>query len=78
VEARDTDTGAHRAQLDAYRAMGPARRVRMVIEMSERARRLSIQGMQRRHPGMSSSEARARVLRRTLGDELFEAAWPDA
>ena len=78
MEPRDTDARAHRVQLDVYRAMEPVRRLRMVIEMSERARRLSIEGARARDPRLSADEARARVLRQILGDELFEAAWPRA
>lgn len=42
--------------------------------MSEQARELSIAGRLARAPGMTRSEARAELLRRMLGDELYEAA----
>ncbi len=74
MRSRDTSLDAHRVQLEAYRQMGPARRVRLAIEMSERAREIAIEGMLARSPGMSREEARDRVLRQILGDALFEAA----
>lgn len=78
MPARDTDDPAHRVQLDVYRAVDPARRVRLAVEMSERARELAIQGTLARHPELTRAEARARVLRHVLGDALFDAAWPGA
>lgn len=74
MRSRDTSPEAHRIQLEAYRKMGPARRVRLAIEMSERAREIAIEGMLARSPGISREEARERVLRQILGDALFEAA----
>ena len=55
--------------------MGPAGRVKLAFEMSERAREIAIDGMMARSPGLSRSEVRARVLRHMFGIELFEAAW---
>jgi hypothetical protein len=74
MRSRDTAPDAHRVQLEAYRQMGPARRVQLAIEMSERAREIAIEGTLARSPGMSREEARERVLRQILGDALFEAA----
>lgn len=55
--------------------MSPARRVRLAIEMSERAREIAIAGVMARDPGISFEAARMRVLRGILGDALFEAAY---
>ena len=71
----DTTPEAREAQLAAYRAMGSARRLQLAFEVSERAREISIDGMMARHPELTWSEARLRVIRRLLGDALFEAAW---
>ncbi len=71
----DTTPDAHLAQIEIWRAMSGADRVRLAIEMSERAREIAIAGVMAREPGISSDEARLRVLRQILGDALFEAAY---
>jgi hypothetical protein len=75
MRPRDTTPDAHRAQIEIWRAMSPARRVRLAIEMSERAREIAIAGVMNREPGISPEAARRRVLRQILGDALFEAAY---
>ena len=76
MKSRDTDDRARQVQRAAQRALGPARRVELVIEMSERARAVAVSGLMKRHPELTHGEARARLVRRLLGDALFEAAWP--
>ena len=49
--------------------------VEQALRMSEQARRISVAGLLSRNPGMSSKEARIRVLRRVLGADLYEAAY---
>lgn len=68
--SRDTDDAAREAQLAALRRLGPAGRARLAAEMSEDARRISIEGERRRHPELSAAEARTRVLHRMWGPEL--------
>jgi hypothetical protein len=67
---RDTDTGALEAQLAALRRLGPAGRVRLAVEMSEDARRISFEGERRRHPELTPAEARLAVLRRLWGAQV--------
>jgi hypothetical protein len=74
--ARDTSPEAHAAQLRAYARLGPARRVALAFELSEAAREIAIEGVRARSPGLSRSRAREIGLRRILGGELFDAAWP--
>ena len=57
MRSGDTVAVAREVQRATLRALGPARRLELAIEMSE--------------------QARARLLRRILGDDLFEAAWCD-
>lgn len=76
MRSRDTSADANAAQRAAQQRLGPARRVELAFEMSEQARALSIQGALKREPGLSTEEARARLLRRMLGDALYRAAWP--
>lgn len=68
---------AREVQRATLRALGPARRLELAIEMSELARATALQGIMAREPGLGLEEARARLLRRILGDELFDAAWRD-
>ncbi len=56
--------------------MGPERRAELAFEMSEQAREISIQGIRARDPELSYAEARAKLLRRLLGAELYDAAYP--
>jgi len=68
--SRDTDDAAREAQVAAIRRLGPAGRASLAAEMSEDARRISIEGERRRHPELSASEARTIVLHRLWGPEL--------
>jgi hypothetical protein len=67
---RDTEAHALEAQLAAVRQLGPAGRVRLAVEMSEDARRISFEGERRRHPELTADEARLAVLRRHWGAQL--------
>lgn len=75
MRPRDTHPDAYQVQVEAYRRMDPARRVRLAFEMSERAREIAIAGVMAREPGIGRDAARARVLRTILGAPLFEAAY---
>jgi len=75
MKSRDTSVVAREAQLAALRAMGPGRRAELALEMSEQARKISIQGILARHPELGYAEARAQLLRRLLGPELYDAAY---
>ncbi len=66
----DTDDNARAAQIAALRRLGPSGRVRLAAEMSEDARRIAVEGEQRRHPELSASEARRAVLGRMWGAAL--------
>ena len=75
MTARDTIDAARRVQREAQARLGGARRVELAFEMSAQAREISIAGIRSRHPELSPAEARTRLLRRLLGDELYEAAY---
>lgn len=76
MTSRDTSEAARGVQLAALRAMEPGRRAELAFEMSEQAREITIQGILARDPQLSHAEARARLLRRLLGPELYDAAYP--
>ncbi len=67
---RDTDEEARRAQVAAIRRLSGAERMRIAAEMSEDARRISIERELSRHPHLTVSEAREIVLRRAWGREV--------
>ena len=69
----DTDDKARAVQIAALRRLGASGRVRIAAEMSEDARRIAMEGEQRRHPELSASEVRHVVLGRIWGPELASA-----
>ena len=75
VQAADTHPEARAVQVEALRRLGGARRLEEAFRMTERARDLAIAGLLARTPGMSRAAARAALLRRMLGTELYEAAY---
>jgi hypothetical protein len=62
--ASDTEALAAAAQVAAAGRLGAVGRLRLAAEMSEEARRISIEGERRRHPSLSEADARGRVFRR--------------
>jgi hypothetical protein len=66
----DTEAEALESQLAALRRLGLPGRVRLAVEMSEDARRISFEGERRRHPELTVAAARLAVLRRLWGAEL--------
>jgi hypothetical protein len=66
----DTEIAARAAQVAALRRLGPSGRVRLAAEMSEDARRISIEGERRRHPELTESQARRAVFRRLWGIDI--------
>jgi hypothetical protein len=75
MSSGDTTAAAREVQCAALRALGPAGRVELALEMSEQARAIAIDGIVARHAGVGPEQARARLLRRLLGAELFDAAY---
>jgi hypothetical protein len=75
VTSRDTSLDARRAQLGVYARLGAGQRMELACQLSEQARATAIQGLRHRNPGLSAEEARRVLLRRLLGDALFEAAF---
>ena len=74
--ASDTTSAAQEAQVIAARRLGPAGRLRAAAELSEDVRRISVEGVLRRHPGYSYEQARREVLRRVWGEALALRVWP--
>ena len=74
--ASDTTPAAQEAQVIAARRLGHAGRLKAAAELSEDLRRISVEGVLRRHPEYSFDQARREVLRRVWGDALALRVWP--
>lgn len=72
----DTHDAAHQAQLAAWQRLGPDGRIRLAVQMSEDARRISLDGIRRRHPDLTEGEARFELACLLYGEDLATRAWP--
>lgn len=73
--AADTSEAAARIQREVWARMGPDRKLLLALRMSDDVRELAIEGEMARSPALSRREAERIVIRRMLGEELFEAAY---
>jgi hypothetical protein len=58
-----------------YARLGAGRKMELAIQMSQQARETALRGIRNRNPSLSASDAREVLLRRMLGDALFDAAF---
>ena len=72
----DTSAKAAEIQLQIYRRMSPAARLRVGLELTEMSRRLLADGIRLRHPEYSEEEVHWAFIRRWLGPEDFARAYP--
>lgn len=72
----DTTPEAHAVQVEMFRRMAPADKLKMAMRMSDGARELACAGVRLRHPEYTDDEARLAVNRLMLGDTLFAQAFP--
>ena len=63
-------------QLAVYRRMTTDERLALALEMSETARRTSLDGIRRRHPNYDERTAVRALFRLLHGDELYRKVWP--
>jgi hypothetical protein len=77
MRPRDTSPQSQAAQIEVYRRLGAAGRVRLAAELSAETRELTRAGIRSRHPDYSEDEVELALRRILLGDELFRRAWPD-
>lgn len=78
MEPLDTSPEAEQIQLEIFRRMGPEKRLEAGIALSQTCRKLLPAGVRRRHPEYGEEEIRLAVIRLTLPEELFLAAYPHA
>ena len=76
MAAMDTSAEAASVQLEVYRRMSPADRLRVGLELTAMSRRLLADGIRRRHLEYSDAHVHLAFLRLWLGEELFRKAYP--
>lgn len=76
MRPRDTTPEAHAFQLAVYRRMTVDRRLELALEMSDAARRTSLDGIRARHPEYDEHTAVRALFRLLHGDELYRKVWP--
>ena len=76
MAAMDTSADAASVQLDVYRRMFPAARLRVGLELTAMSRRLLADGVRRRHPEYSDEHVHLAFLRLWLGEDLSRKAYP--
>lgn len=76
MRSRDTTPEAHAFQLAVYRRMTIDRRLELALEMSDAARRTSLDGILARHPEYDEPMAVRALFRLLHGDALYAKVWP--
>ena len=71
----DTAPDVRRAQESSWRCLGPEGRIRLMLQLSDELREVALAGIRRREPHLNETQARGRLLRTLLGDELYEVAY---
>lgn len=66
----DTTPEAARAQAEAHRRMGPARRFRMACDMSNAFRRVALQRVKEQHPELSEQACKKQLVFELYGIRL--------
>jgi hypothetical protein len=74
----DTTPEAEKIQLDIFRRMGPERRLQAGLDLSRTCRELLREGVRLRHPDYDERQTQLAVIRLTLPDDLFCAAYPES
>jgi hypothetical protein len=74
----DTSPEVERVQVEIFRKMTPARRLQLAIELTQTSRKLLALGVRRRHPEYNEEQIRLAVIRLTIPEKLFLAAYPHA
>ncbi len=76
MRSSDTTPEAHAVQLGVYRRMTIDRRLELALEMSEAARRTSMDGIRARHPDYDEHTAMRALFRVLHGEVLYAKVWP--
>ena len=62
LSMQDTSPDAARAQAEAHRRMGPARRFKAACQMSDSFRRIAMNRIRAQNPGLSDPQCRAQLV----------------
>ncbi len=76
--AADTPFEVEQVQIERWRQMTPAGKMRLVSAMSRRLHTLAAEGVRRRHPEAGAREQLLRLAIVKLGYDLAVEAFPDA
>jgi len=71
----DTAPEIARLQLEAWRALSPARKLALAFQMSDAVRALVEAGVRQRHPGETPEQTRYRVAVILYGEDLASRAY---
>ena len=71
----DTDSRAEALQIDAYRRMSPAEKLRIVFDLQSAMDAIAMVGIRERHPRCNDEEARLRLASLKLDRELLVRAF---
>ena len=75
MPAYTSDTAAEAAaiQLQCFRKLTPAERVRKACAMSRRNRLMAMEAIQRRHPGLAKDDVKLAFIELAYGGEIAAA-----
>jgi len=76
VVPADTTPEAALVQREIFRRMSPSRRLELACQMSDFLRDVVAAGVRSRHPEYDEYKVKLAVVRLTVGDELFQKAYP--
>jgi hypothetical protein len=68
----DTTPDAHRKQIKILRKLSPEQLAIISFEISDNVRQIAMEGIRRMHPEFNETQVRREILRRLVGDKLFE------
>jgi hypothetical protein len=75
--AEDTVPEIETRQIEGWRRMSPADKLRLSMQMSHAVRQLALAGVRQRHPHAGRREEFLRLAIVTLGEELARKAYPE-
>lgn len=77
VLSADTDPESERHQIDRWRVMSPAEKLRVVVALNATADTMALAGIRLRHPGASTREQFLRLASLKLGRDLAQRVYPE-
>jgi len=70
TQSSDTSIEAERIQFNCYRALSPAEKLEVILDLCRVGRELSLAGLRMRHPEASAEELELREASLRLGSDL--------